>query len=107
MAGRCRQPGTGDIPSELWWQVRFHAALEAATYVTIRIQQPHLRLRVIEHVAVNWWRSTLYGGHSGGLDGLFDDYCRDVERDVDRQARDMTWELHRVWTNHAVLLGDE
>jgi hypothetical protein len=73
----------------------------------IRIDQPHLRMRVVEHVAVNWWRCCLNGGHPGGLDGLFDDYCRDVERDVDRQARDMTWELHRVWTNHAVLLGDE
>jgi hypothetical protein len=52
-------------------------------------------------------RSCLNGGHPNGLDGFFRDYCRDVEHDVDRKARDTSWELHRVWTNHAVILGDE
>jgi hypothetical protein len=106
LAGRCRTPA-GDIPAELWWRLRYHAALRAACYLTIRIDQPHLRMRVVEHLAVCWWRSCANGGHPNGLDGLFRDYCRDVERDVDPKPRDTTWELHRVWTNHAVLLGGE
>ncbi len=107
LAGKCRTPATRDIPAELWWQVRYDVAMRAACYLTIRIDQPHLRMRVVEHVAVCWWRCCLYGGHPEGLDGLFDEYCRDVEHDLDRQAREMTWEAHRVWTNHAVMLGGE
>lgn len=38
---------------------------------------------------------------------LFLDYRADVERDADPEARNPDWGLHRVWTNHAALLGGE
>jgi hypothetical protein len=110
LAGRCgyRGPSPDElIPDTLWWELRYHAAMRAACYVTIRIDAHHLRARVVEHVAVCWWRCCLHGGHPDGLDGFFRDYCRDVEHDVDRQAKDVSWELHRVWTNHAVMLGSD
>jgi hypothetical protein len=106
-AGRCRKPSDELFPPGFWWWVRYHVALRAACYLTIRIRQPHLRVRVVEHIAVCWWRSCLAGGHPGGFDGVFRDYCADVEHDRDPQARDVDWDLHRVWTNHAVLIGGE
>lgn len=108
MAGRCRRPAPDDDPpADFWWRLRYYAALRSTCYLTIRIDQPHLRMRVVEHVAVCWWRCCCLADHLIGLDGLFQDYCRDVERDVDRKARDTSWELHRVWTNHAVMLGGQ
>lgn len=107
-AGAYQRPDPIDeVPTVLWWEVRYNAAMRAAFYLTVRIDQPHLRNRVIEHVAVCWWRSCGAGGHPDGLDGIFREYCRDVERDMDPTAKDKGWEAHRVWTNHAVLLGDE
>ena len=96
-----------DIPPHLWWVVRYKVAMRTAFYLTVRISAEHLRARVVEHIAVNWWRSCCHGGHPDGLDGVYRDYCRDVEQDIDPKATDKTWEVHRVWTNHAAVLGGE
>jgi hypothetical protein len=110
-AGRCARPNHSlDLQDDLggeWWRVRYHVAMRAACYLTIRIRQPHLRARVVEHMAVCWWRCCANGGYPDGLSGLFREYCADVERDVDVGTSDRDWELHRVWTNHAAVLGGD
>lgn len=98
---------SGDIPAEFWWKIRYEVALVAALDVNCRIDQHHLRVRVVEHLAACWWHAHLHGGHPDGFTGFLLDYSRDVERDADPGCRDIGWELHRVWTNHAALLGGE
>jgi hypothetical protein len=103
------RPGAPEpYPTELWWQIRFFAAMEAAYDITLRINQRHLRLRVIDHIAAHWWHAYTVGGQQRrGLKGFFLDYCRDVECDIDPQVYNRDWELHRVWTNHAAVLGGD
>ena len=90
------------------WELRHHVALRAVYYLSLRLDDIDLRAAALDHVAAMWALSVNAG--LVDFDKFFVGYCNDVERDTVPEmmaTSDSSWELHRVWTNHALVLRGE
>lgn len=90
------------------WAVKYAVALEATYYLTLHIVSPRFREHVLDDLAVGY-AAALSSTEVAEFAEYFEAYTERVERGLDPERLNRgehMMEYRRVWTNHAVRLGE-
>ncbi|MFF5233911.1 hypothetical protein [Dactylosporangium sp. NPDC000521] len=107
--GQDQTSGTGSRCSSCGaWAIKYRIAMQATYYLTLHIVSPRLREHVVEDLA-SGYAAALASNEGVEVAEYFEAYMDRVERTLDPErlrAGEHMFEFRRVWSNHAVRLGE-